>query len=123
MLLNLGTRTPSFCGCHTEIIGLVQNVKYSEVKNAVPPLFFRPFRQEEMIGFLTFYVRTALVPEPLMPQLAKVVARLYPNLPVEILRTEPRRWIQCRLCVTSDRLGIGPRGFSGQYWKWGGKSS
>ena len=31
----------------TEIVGLVQNAKYSEVKREVPPLFFRPYRQDE----------------------------------------------------------------------------
>lgn len=39
-----------------EIVGLVQNAKYSKVKRAVPPLFFRPYRQDAGLGFLTFYV-------------------------------------------------------------------
>ena len=30
----------------TEIVGLVQNAKYSEVKDEIPPLFFRPYRQD-----------------------------------------------------------------------------
>ena len=30
-----------------EIVGLVQNAKYSEVKREVPPLFFRPYRQDD----------------------------------------------------------------------------
>jgi predicted permease len=75
----------------TEIVGLVQNAKYDEVKAEVPPMFFRPFRQDEQLGYLTFYARTALVPEQLLPQLAKVVARLDPNLPVENLRTMPQQ--------------------------------
>ncbi len=75
----------------TEIVGLVRNAKYSEVKDAVPPLFFRPYRQDKEIGFLTFYARTALVPEQLLPQLTKAVARLDPNLPVENLRTMPQQ--------------------------------
>ena len=41
-----------------EIIGLVQNAKYSEVKREVPPLFFRPYRQDDAVGSMTFYVRT-----------------------------------------------------------------
>jgi predicted permease len=85
----------------TEIIGLVQNAKYHEVKDAVPPLFFRPFRQDDQIGYLTFYVRTALVPEQLLPQLAKAVARIDPNLPVENLRTMPQ---QVRENVFLDRM-------------------
>ena len=42
----------------TEIVGLVKDAKYSEVKDAIPPLFFRPYRQDERVGSLTFYVRT-----------------------------------------------------------------
>ena len=43
-----------------EIVGLVQNAKYSEVKREVPPLFFRPYRQDDEVGSMTFYVRTAV---------------------------------------------------------------
>jgi len=30
------------------------------VKDAVAPLFFTPYRQDDNLGFITFYVRTAL---------------------------------------------------------------
>ncbi len=30
-----------------EIVGLVQDAKYSEVKDAIPPLFFTPYRQDD----------------------------------------------------------------------------
>ena len=39
-----------------EIVGLVQNAKYSEVKHEIPPLFFRPYRQAEQVGAISFYV-------------------------------------------------------------------
>jgi putative ABC transport system permease protein len=70
----------------TQIVGLVQNAKYSEVKREVPPLFFRPYRQEE-VGAMTFYVRTAVEPGPFMQIVPKVVAKVDANLPVENLRT------------------------------------
>ena len=85
----------------TEIVGLVQNAKYSDVKLAMPPLFFRPYRQNDQIGFLTFYFRTSLDPEQLLPSISKVVARLDPNLPVENLRTMPQ---QVRESVFLDRI-------------------
>ena len=34
----------------TEIVGLAKNAKYSEVKTDIPPLFFRPYRQDDRIG-------------------------------------------------------------------------
>ena len=71
----------------TEIIGLVQNAKYSEVKQEIPPLFFRPYRQDQTVGALNFYVRTALPPEQILRTVPTVIASLDPNLPVEELKT------------------------------------
>ncbi|MBI1875888.1 MAG: ABC transporter permease, partial [Acidobacteria bacterium] len=65
----------------TEIVGLVQNAKYSQVKAEVPPLFFRPYRQDEQLGFATFYVRTTLDPEGFLSNIPKVLARLDPKGP------------------------------------------
>ncbi len=85
----------------TEIVGLVQNAKYSEVKGVVPPLFFTPYRQDEDVGFMYFYVRTALEPGELKSAVAGVVARLDPNLPVEELKTMPQ---QVRENIVLDRV-------------------
>ena len=70
-----------------EIVGLVQNAKYSEVKREVPPLFFRPYRQDDSVGMMTFYVRTGVDPSSFLVNIPKVVAKLDPNLPIENLRT------------------------------------
>jgi predicted permease len=85
----------------TEIVGLVQNAKYSQVKQVVPPLFFRPYRQDDELGFLTFYIRTSLDPEQFMSTIPKAITRLDPNLPVEDLRTLPQ---QVRENVFLDRM-------------------
>ncbi len=84
-----------------EIVGVVADAKYSEVKDAPPPQFFTPYRQGETMGFLNFYVKTSLPPEQILPTIAKVVARLDPNLPVEELRTLEE---QIRDNVFLDRL-------------------
>jgi len=75
----------------TEIVGLVQNTKYSEVKDAVPPIFYTPYRQDADLGFITFYVRTALDPGQFLATIPKVVSKLDPDLPVENLRTLPQQ--------------------------------
>ena len=36
--------------------GLVKNAKYSDVKKEIPPLFFKPYRQDENLGSINFYV-------------------------------------------------------------------
>ena len=84
-----------------EIVGLVKDAKYSEVKDAIPPLFFRPHRQSERVGSLTFYVRTAGAPEQIIQTIQRVVATVDSNLPVENLRTMEQ---QVRDNVFLDRM-------------------
>jgi predicted permease len=85
----------------TEIVGLAKDAKYSDVKDPVPPLFFQPYRQDDNIGDVTFYVRTANAPEQMVQQAQRVVASLDPNLPVENLRTMTQ---QARDNVFLDRM-------------------
>ncbi len=70
-----------------QIIGLVADAKYETVKDEVPPLYFRPYRQDNATGRMTFYVRTALSADRLVSEIPRIVAFLDPNLPVEGLRT------------------------------------
>jgi predicted permease len=85
----------------TEIVGLVQNAKYSEVKGEVPPIFFLPYKQDERIGFITFYVKTEIDSEHVIPTIRSVVAKLDPNLPIDNLRTLEQ---QARQNVFLDRF-------------------
>ena len=84
-----------------EIVAVAQNAKYSEVKDEVPPLFFRPYRQSERVGSMDFYVRTSGDPTQLLRAIPGVIARLDPNLPVEDLKTMPQ---QVRENVFLDRM-------------------
>jgi predicted permease len=72
-----------------EIIGLIKDAKYSDVKEDVPPQFFLARRQNEELGYLTYYVRSQLAPEDLLASMSRVVAALDPNLPVDGLATLP----------------------------------
>jgi predicted permease len=84
-----------------EIVGVVQNAKYSRVKDAVPALFFLPYRQDDRVGDLSFYVRSATGPEQLLKTIPPLMARLDASLPVDELRTMPQ---QVRENVFLDRL-------------------
>jgi predicted permease len=84
-----------------EIVGLVPNTKYSEVKAKIPPQFFLPYRQDKSLGFLTFYVRTSLDAEQALGVIRKVVSQADPNLPLENLRTMTE---QARQSVFVDRI-------------------
>ena len=70
-----------------QIVGLVPNIKYSQVKDSVPPVYYRPWRQDPNMGALYFYVRSAVAPEQMLGTLRTVLKRIDPNLPVEELKT------------------------------------
>ncbi len=74
-----------------EIVGLAQNAKYSEVKAQIPPLFFLPYRQDDSIGSIYFYVRSSIDPSSILSAVAPTLAKLDPNLPVEDLRSTMER--------------------------------
>ena len=88
-------------GTPIEIVGFAQNAKYSDVKRDIPPQFFIPYRQDDRLGFINVYLRTAADPLPFMTTIPKAVARIDANLPVERLRTLPQ---QVRQNVFLDRF-------------------
>ena len=71
----------------TLIVGVAQNAKYSDVKRQIPPLFFRPYRQDSEIASASFYVRTAGDPAHSASAITAAVRQLDPNLPIENLKT------------------------------------
>jgi predicted permease len=73
-----------------EIVGLVRDANYSQVKEEAPAMFFTPWRQQDASG-LTFYVRTAGAPEPVMATIPALIRRLDANLPVQNLSTVRRQ--------------------------------
>ncbi len=70
-----------------EIVGLVQDAKYSEVKDAAPPQFFLPYRQDERAGSINVYVSTPGDASALLASVQAAVRGLDPNLPVENPKT------------------------------------
>ncbi len=84
-----------------EIVGLVPNTKYSEVKAKIPPQYFLPYRQDKELGYLTFYVRTTLDAKQALGTIRRVVSQADPNLPLENLQTMTQ---QARENVFVDRL-------------------
>jgi predicted permease len=84
-----------------EIVGLVRNAAYSNVKDSTPAQYFTPYRQDAGIGRINFYVKTAGDPVQLLRAIPGTVRRLDPNLPVEDLKTLPQ---QVRENVFMDRM-------------------
>jgi len=84
-----------------EIVGLVKNSKYSQVKQTIPPVFVLPYRQDAGLGFLNFYLRTSGDPAILLRSIPAAMAKLDPALPVDNLKTMPQ---QIKENVFMDRM-------------------
>ncbi len=94
-----------------QIIGVVEDAAYSDVKDEVPPLFYTPWRQQDGIGFLNFYGRTATDPAPVLRGVPDLIKGLDPNLPVENMRTLDD---QAKETIVIDRvIGILAAAFAG----------
>jgi len=74
-----------------QIIGVVPDVKYSDVKDTVPPVFYLPWRQNARASALYFYVKSSLPPAQILGTLRATIKRIDPSLPVESLKTMPQQ--------------------------------
>jgi putative ABC transport system permease protein len=86
---------------NVEIVGVVKDSHYSGVKQTPPRVFYTPWRQSKNVGTMTFYVRTALPTDQVIPQIRSVMKSLDSDLPVENLRTFEE---QVRMNIRSDQM-------------------
>ena len=70
-----------------EIVGVVKDAKYAEMRETPPRAYYTPYRQDKQQGQLHFYVRTAIAPEQIAAQIRRVVASLDSDLPIRDLKT------------------------------------
>jgi ABC-type antimicrobial peptide transport system permease subunit len=71
-----------------EVIGVVKDVKYSSVRDEIPPQAFIPFLADDGASNMVVYVRTSAPPKQMMQALRREVAGLDSSVPVENFRTE-----------------------------------
>ena len=69
-----------------EIVGVVEDSRYSTVRDEPPPQLFLPYRQAPG-GPMTFYARATTDVKQLQATVPALVARIDPDLPVDHLRT------------------------------------
>jgi predicted permease len=84
-----------------EIVGVAQDAKYSEVKQAVPAQYMTPLRQEPRLGYAYFYIRTSVPPEQMLTTIPTVMRKLDATLPVGDIKTMET---QIRENVAEDRV-------------------
>ena len=83
-----------------QIVGVIPDVKYSEVKKPVPAVFYIPWRQDTHVSSLNFYVRSPQ-PETVLRTVPGVLKKIDPGIPIEDLKTMPQ---QIRDNVFLDRM-------------------
>ena len=71
----------------TEIVGIVKDSHYSSVRKDPPAVFYRPWRQDNQLGFISLYVRTELPPQQIIPQIRAVMRSIDGDVPLEDMRT------------------------------------
>jgi putative ABC transport system permease protein len=85
----------------TEIIGLVRNAKYAEVKDTTPPQFFQPYRQEGRVGRINFYIKSSGDAMQTLRAIPPLLKRIDADLPVEDLKSLAQ---QAKESVFLDRM-------------------
>jgi putative ABC transport system permease protein len=86
-----------------EIVGIVENAKYSNVRDEPPPQLYLPYRQSP-VGPMTFYARATSDVDQVKAAVPALLARLDPNLPADHLQTlDEQIWEN----VTRDRVMAG----------------
>jgi predicted permease len=70
-----------------EIVGIVRDAKYNNVRQAAPPTMYTPY-QQGYSGSMTFEVRTAGDPLAAIPAVREAIRAVDPNVPIINLTTQ-----------------------------------
>ena len=83
-----------------EVVGVLKDVKYNSVRDAVPPTMYVPYPQTRL-GSAVFEIRTAAAPATVMNSIREVGRQIDPNLPLTDVSTQiehvERRFAQEKL--------------------------
>jgi predicted permease len=70
-----------------EIIGVVKDIKYTNLRDEIPPQAYLPYIADRYLGGMVIYVRTVADPTLLMSTIRAKVRDLDPNIPITSMRT------------------------------------
>ena len=84
-----------------EIIGIVKDIKYTNLRDEIPPQAFIPYLASAYVGGMTVYLRTSLEPRDVMGEVRRKVHNLAPNIPVYAMRTTQE---QIDMSLRTERL-------------------
>lgn len=84
-----------------EIIGVVKDIKYTNLRDEIPPQAFLPYMASRYVGGMTVYVRTVADPALLMSSIRSTFRDLDPNIPISNMRTTE---VQISNSLSSERM-------------------
>ncbi len=84
-----------------EVIGVVRDIKYTNLRDAIPAQAFVPYLADRHAGGMTVYVRTNLDSKQLMSVVRRKLQAIDPNIPIYGMRTTQQ---QIDLSLRSERL-------------------
>ncbi|HSR68006.1 MAG TPA: ABC transporter permease [Acidobacteriota bacterium] len=70
-----------------EVVGVVQDAKYSSVRDEAPPTVYRSYLQRSLFT-ATFELRTAIAPRSIIPSVRQAARRVDPTLPLSDVSTQ-----------------------------------
>jgi predicted permease len=84
-----------------EVIGVVKDIKYQNLREEIPPQAYLPYIADRFIGGMVIYVRTVADPTLLMSSIRSKVRDLDPNIPISNMRTTE---VQISKSLSSERM-------------------
>ena len=94
--IGFGSRDPN-----TEIVGVVRDAQYFNVKSAPPPTIYGPYAQGGRPGVGQFVVRLAAEPAAVVPAIRAAIKEIDPTVPLFDVRTQEE---QINRLFTQERL-------------------
>jgi predicted permease len=74
-----------------QIIGVIADTRYSDLKTEPPPVHFDLYHQLPEIGGVTYIIRTQMQPEAIAPSLRAAVQKIDTNLPLMDIRSQQQQ--------------------------------
>ena len=84
-----------------EVIGVVKDIKYTNLRDQIPPQAYLPYMASRFVGGMVVYVRTTGDPNQLVSAIRSKVRDLDANLPIFAMRTEE---VQINDSLSAERM-------------------
>ena len=99
--LHLGFGTDPGTPTDMEIIGVVKDFKYTNLRDEIPEQAFVPYLSDRFLGGMTVYFRTTMDPDQLTAAVRLKIRDMEPNLPVYNMRTTE---VQIKNSLSTERM-------------------